>query len=222
MVTTQPDDLVARHAQNTQRYLCILNEMIDLAADVTRRAHRQFVAQDDQSQSPTPQPEAPTPTTIEAPDHLPPDDQPPDHSPISPDQTIPFDRALRALRQTISLAQKLSAPPASPPAATHPAATHNAGLRPVAERGGDLSTWSTAEIEEQWAIHHPENDDEADKSDRPAEEILGLICRDLQLDHVPDTDPRKRRLAANLASLGKRVEAQPPLHLTTRTKPPDK
>ena len=194
-------------AANTHAHRQVLNDLIDIGADLARLLHSQAKAQ----------------AAI----------KPPGTAPAAPETliaiTTAFDRIARAVRRSITLARILTQPlpPAKDPAAPRTAARKRI-IREVEDAIGRTTDTPdpaglTAELYDR--LDTPDLDD--DLATRPTADIITEICRDLGLAALPGTQPWRRRTPADLQDLaaraaapsGPRPGAAPPIKRPTPTKP---
>ena len=123
--------------------------------------------------------------------------------------TIAFDRTARALRRTVALARTLGTAPGPQP---HRTAARKRILRTVEDainriaRPEDTATGLHAELRER--LDAPDLEDEI--GDRPVEDIIADILRDLGLATVPGfPNPWTRRTPADLRTLNARAATPP-------------
>ncbi len=192
-----------RQAQAAQRYVHVLEELIDigteLAGMVLQQARKQVEAsnaidalgQDDQGFNVR---IIPTPA-------------------LTPDPIGAFERITRAIRRTMTLANKLNEPPKAPaaPVFQDRGAADRAAARKRIIRDVEDTIQRTTKDDEAERIHAeflerldgPDLDD--DIADRPVDEIVADICRDLGIANYPGAHPWKRRTPADIAILAARA-----------------
>jgi hypothetical protein len=165
-----------RQAQNTQYYLRVLHELIELGTELVRVAQQQALSKAEAA----PQ------------------------SPASLDPT-PFDIITRSIRRTVILASKLSEPPAPHPTLEpkrtniskrkewdgDPARLTDAELREACER-------------ERGDVDDKDNLDDL-TDDASVADIIADFCRDFGVDDLPDTHPGKRRVVAGIVAVAARA-----------------
>ena len=181
----QPEPDANQAAENTQYYLRVLHELIDMGTDIARQIHQQ-------SKSPA---TASEPGTDEKP---------------APDVTVAFDRITRTIRRTIVLAHKLSEP-AKPPADRDPAQHRSAARRRIIrgvedmiqqEFDGTEADALRSELVER--LDSPDLDD--DIENRPIADIIKDICHDFGLDTWRGNHPWERRTPEDIKILCARAE----------------
>ncbi len=193
----EPDTTAAQQAEHTQHHRAILNELIDMGADLARLVHQQAHSQ-----------AAAKPAN--------------DHAP--PDPTIAFDRIARAIRRTITLAQNLAGPVQPRAAGQHRLAARKRIIRdvedaiqrtPQAARNGAESLH--AELLDR--LDAPDLDD--DVAHRPIAGIIADICRDLGLAAQSGAQPWKRRTPEDIEALCARAASlsRPPFATITPPQP---
>jgi hypothetical protein len=135
--------------------------------------------------------------------------------PPTPEPTAAYDRVTRAIRRTVTLLHKLpelarkANEPPKPSAA--PKAERRTAARKRIIRDVEDTIQRTTKDDEAERLHaefldrldSPDLDDEID--DRPVDQIIADICRDLGLAHSPGTHPWKRRTPADIAILAARA-----------------
>ena len=195
-------------AANTHAHLQVLNDLIEMGADLARLLHTQAKAQA------ATKPPSTAPAALETLIAI----------------TTAFDRIARSVRRSITLARILAQPP--PPAkdpAAHRTATRKRIIREVEDAiGRNTDTPDpaglTAELYDR--LDTPDLDDGL--ASRPTADIITEICRDLGLAALPGTQPWRRRTPADLQDLATRAAApsgprQPgaahPINRPTPTKP---
>ena len=185
----EPADRANQRDEDAQYYRGILQELIEMAADIARAVHRQATAETGNA-----------PSTEQA--------AKPAAAP-TPDPTIAFDRIARTLRRTIALARKLSDParPAPSERAAAQAAERRLAARKQIIREVEDTIQRRSNGAEAEALHSefyerlddPELDDDLDQ--RPVAEIIKDICRDFGIEHFPGTHPWKRRTPQDVRDL---------------------
>jgi len=180
-------------AQDAELFRTVLLEMIDVGADLVRRAHRQAVLQ---TEAPPEANQSPAGKTTRAPDAF-----------------VTFERITRTVRLTIALAKKLSEPVAAPSAPRQSSGGQTFG-RQRKEWDGDPAKLTDAELAERIAACRAErerdgtdhdHDHNRDNPNRPIAEIITGICRDLGIANIPDTRVAKRRIMADLEAIALRA-----------------
>ena len=166
-------------------YRQILHDLIDRGADLARRLHESATAA------------APTPENH------------PDADP-----TIAFDRIARAIRRTIALARHIAQPPA---AAKKPGPSRETaraqlirGVEDAIHRKSHETDAEALYTEFAERLDRPELEFELDN--RPIDEIIQEICRDLGVAQQARSYIWKRRTPEDVAALQAKANA-PPLHL---------
>ena len=210
-------DATAAPAPDAQRHRQVLNDLIDIGADLARLLHGQAQAQAAQT------PQQVTPPTQQAAAQLasqpgaappPPNAQPaPAPAPAANPAALvnlasAFDQVARAVRRCILLAQSLDKPaaPAKDPTRERAAArmqiirkVEDVIQRPCITTGQDCDQEGAealrAELHE--CMDAPDLDD--DLRGRPVADIIKDICNDLGLDRMPGTRPFGRRTPADVA-----------------------
>jgi hypothetical protein len=123
------------------------------------------------------------------------------------DAAIAFDRVARSVRRCIALARKL----AEPPQTADRTAVRKRIIRAVEDtiqRHAEASEAETLHQELLERLDAPELEDEI--GDRPVDEIIADIVRDLGLAALPGTHPWKRRTPEDIALLCTRAKQQVP------------
>ena len=174
-------DLSDRRSDDAAYYRGILHALIDMGTDLARMVHEEAKAKAEQAVA----------------------DQVADAAPAT--EAVPaFERIARTVRRTIRLAQTLDAP------------VREAGLCPEGERVAvrkriirvvedviqrEAEDESAAELHAEFLdrLDRPELEEEI--GDRPVDEIIADICRDLGLCAAPGTRPWKRRTPEDVAVL---------------------
>ena len=128
------------------------------------------------------------------------------------DLVIPLERAVRTLRLTISLAQRIADPPKSRATRRRTALARADILREVA----DVIQRSAA-TDEQEASLLAELDERVDSpemaedlEDRPVQDLITELLRDFGLAHLPGTHPWARRTPADIRALKRHAARAPP------------
>jgi hypothetical protein len=201
-----------QQTQDAQYFRSVMLEMVDLGADLMRRAHRQAV-----SQTEAPAPEA--------------DQSPARTKTPAPDAFVTFERITRCIRLTIALSNKLSRPVAAPVAPRQTPGGQTPGGQTVRgkrkEWDGDPAKLTDAELAERIAAcraerEHDGNDrDNDDDLDRPVPDIIAGICRDLGIADIPATRVAKRRIVADLEAIAARAAMLRSPETNTSYDPPD-
>jgi hypothetical protein len=123
------------------------------------------------------------------------------HAKPGPDIANAFDRVARIIRRCIALAQRLDAP-------VRPEATRRAVIRAAEDaihRHADPDEAGELHAELYERLDRPEF---AEDLDRPLEDVITEIIRDLGLAAIPGmNDPWKRRTPADIATLHARAAA---------------
>ena len=195
---TQPTPALTGQTTHAQANAQTLQELIGMAADVTRFLHARAAAAAAAPPSPA-HPAAPDPLVTLA---------------------AAFDKAARTVRRCIHQAQRL-AQPAPNPARTRTDARKRI-LREVEDaigrkaHEGDGAESLQAELRER--LDAPDLED--DLATRPIPDIVTEICRDLGLAAHPGTTPWKRRTPQDTATLHDRAAAQPSAPLSPSTPSP--
>jgi len=192
---SEPNTNPGPQAEDDQFYREILHGLIEVGAELVRHLPQQAAAQAQaQQQDPAPQP-APA---------------------ASPDAVaIAYDRITRAVRRCIALARSLN-DPAHPP--KHPAPDRTAArkriLRAVEDTLGRQDYDDSYRVCDPTEALHAELLDRMDAPDldrdianRPIDDIIKDILRDLGLAALPGTRPWKRRTPADIALLNARAAA---------------
>ena len=188
---TTPDQAEAARAARAERYLALLDRAIDITArlidDIDLQAH------------PEPAPDA-------GPDAA------PASAPKPSDLVIPLEHAVRTLRLTITLAQKIADPP-------KPRATRRRTFRAREDILREVTDviQRSAETEEEEASLLAELDERVDSpemaedlEDRPVKDLITELLRDFGLAHLPGTHPWARRTPADIRALKRRAARAPP------------
>ncbi len=195
--TTPPND-PGPQAADPRGHGKALDAVVSMATDIARVLHGQIMAQAAQP----PQPTAAAPHVTDA--------QP---APLPARGALittvaAFDQIARAIRRSIALAQSLDAPkqqqPASPPAQDRTTARRRIirAIEDVIQRPPDNDECDDAEVllsDFRERMDTPDLDD--DIANRPAEDIIKEILRDLGLAALPGSRPWKRRTPADIADL---------------------
>jgi len=210
---TAHQDNPGHQAANTHAHSQVLDGLINIGADLARLLHQQATAQAAEAaqQPPAPQAANAQPAPLPTPDAL-----------IK--ITAAFDQLARAVRRCIALARSLNKPmhPARNPAPNRTAARKRI-LRAVEDTiqrtnsdGHGLGV-SDDDRDAAEALHAglhaelldrmdaPDLDD--DIRDRPIDDIIKEICRDLGIASLPGSHPWKRRTPADIAQLHARAAA---------------
>ena len=175
--SAEPETAADPQAEQVEHYRRVLNELVDLGAELAR-----LVVQQAKAQADAPQPSAP-----------------------APDPTIAFDRISRAIRRSIALARKLDEPVPAPEAA-HPAELRTAARKRVIrlvenaihrEARGEQAEALHAEFLER--MDGPDVD--GDIGHRTVSQIVDTICADLGLEGPDGLRRWKRRTPADIALL---------------------
>ncbi len=193
------------YATDARHHREVLNDLIDMGADLARLLHKQAMAVGWVSEAP--------PTTAPRPAS-------PEHHNPTPDLTLAFDRVARCVRRTVLLARRIAEP--LPVPAEHRAAQTAAELRvaarkriirdvedaiaraaqsaPKADKAADALH---AELHDR--LDAPELDD--DIRHRSIPDIIADICRDLGIAAAGGAKPWKRRTPADIEALCVRAAA---------------
>ena len=177
-----PAALLDQQAGDAQRYRSLLHELMDVGMVLVRAVREQATAETGG--------EEPGAESVR-------------------EAAVTFDLLSRAVRRTVALALRVTAPM---PAPADPARESAPARR--AERDADVSQWSDGDLDAAVARAElcerpdgPELDDET--GGRPVAEVVADICRDLGLSTMPGNHPWQRRLPADVAALCERA-ARPP------------
>ncbi|HEY0204508.1 MAG TPA: hypothetical protein VGC15_10205 [Acetobacteraceae bacterium] len=185
------------HAADTEFYRQALHDLINVGTHLARHLPEQADAQAaQQASTPTPQPTAAHPAP----------------APPAPDALVKivasFDPLARAVRRCIAQAQNLNAPKQQPPA-RNPSQDRTTARRriiraveDVIQRPPDNDECDDAEVllaDLRERMDAPDLED--DIANRPAEDIIKEILRDLGLAALPGSRPWKRRTQADIAAL---------------------
>ena len=197
--SAEPKPDANQAAENTQFYLRVLHELIDMGTDIARQIHQQ----------PKPQPQPAEPGTDEKP---------------APDVTVAFDRITRTIRRTIVLAHKLNEP--TKPTADRDPAQHRSAARRRIIRGvedmiqqefdGTDAEALRSELVER--LDSPDLDD--DIENRPIADIIKDICHDLGLDTWRGNHPWERRTPEDIKILCARADMPRATHIKPGSDPP--
>ncbi|MGI4941621.1 MAG: hypothetical protein ACRYHQ_13850 [Janthinobacterium lividum] len=217
-----PQDDPGPGATDTPYYCGVLHGMIDRGADLTRLLHelaiahaaQQATALAQQAAAPTQQAAAPALQAMDTP----PAPAPLPAPPPAPDAIIrivaSFDQIARAVRRCIAQAQSLDAPkqqqPARAPTQDRTTARKRIirAIEDVIQRPPDNDECDDAEIllsDLRERMDTPDLED--DIANRPAEDIIKEILRDLGLAALPGSRPWKRRTPTDIAALNARAAA---------------
>ncbi|MGI4946767.1 MAG: hypothetical protein ACRYHQ_40455 [Janthinobacterium lividum] len=212
----------------------VLHYIINVGADLIRLLHEQALAQAAQQATAFAQQAASAQHTAAPASHVPASHAPASHTTDAPPAPVPvpapppapdaliktaasFDQIARAIRRSIALAQSLDAPkqqqPARPPVQQTPDRTTARkriirAVEDVIQRPPDNDECDDAEVllsDFRERMDAPELDD--DVRNRPAEDIIKEILRDLGLAALPGSRPWKRRTQADIAALNARAAA---------------
>jgi len=194
-IPVEPHTNPGPQAEDDQFYREILHGLIEVGAELVRHLPQQAAAQAQAPQQhPAPQP-APAPSSDAV--------------------AIAYDRISRAVRRCIALARSLN-DPAHPP--KHPAPDRTAArkriLRAVEDTLGRQDYDDSYRVCDPTEVLHAELLDRMDAPDldrdianRPIDDIIKDILRDLGLAALPGTRPWKRRTPADIAELNARAAA---------------
>jgi len=205
-------DNPGHQAADTHAHHQVLDGLINIGADLARLLHQQATAQAQAAQQrPAPQATAAQPVPPPAPDAL-----------IK--ITAAFDQAARAVRRCIALFRSLNEPmhPARNPAPNRTAARkrmlravedtiqrtnsdgHGLG---VSDDDRDAAEALHADLHAELLDRMDAPDLDDDIRDRPIDDIIKEICRDLGIASLPGNHPWKRRTSADIAQLNARAAA---------------
>ena len=189
-----------RVARDVEHHRQVLNELIDLGAEMARVVQRQAVAQlGAQADAAGADRAAAGPAGLEAERFA-----------------GAFERIARSVRRSIALARRLDSPvPAAAERAEAAAGRRRIWARKRIIREVEDTIQRTVDEREAEALNAEllERLDAADLDDdisnRPIEKIIADICRDFGMMAMPGTHPWRRRTPADVAELA-RVAARPP------------
>ncbi len=175
-ILADPEDTPGQQAADAQFYREALHDLISVGTSLARHLHQQVTTQPQPTQQALDAPPAPAPA--------------PQAAPAPEAAAIAFDRISRAVRRCVALARSLTQPP---PPASNPAQHCTAIHKHATREAGDAIHHTDGGIEHaddeslSAGLHDhldaPELDD--DLSDRPINEIIAAICRDLGLANLP-------------------------------------
>jgi hypothetical protein len=189
---------------STQSHLHVLNEIIDITADLIRMVHAQ-VRQQVEFHLPPTDPAAPPPP-------------PPPWPPITEDPIRAVAELSRSLRLTAALVNKLEQPPKN--SENTPCSP---GARPIREesdpaRLSDAAHLSDAESKAPvQALEHECESEDSESSEnerledaiyRPIAKIIAGICRDTGIGKLYDGHPWKQRFLTELTALATQAAVQ--------------
>ncbi len=218
------------YAADARHHREVLNELIDMGADLARLLHKQATTVGWVSEAQptiTPPPDASLSNSPQNPQST------PTLAATTPDLTLAFDRIARCVRRTVLLARRIAEPmPAGPAeaAAGHRVAARRKIIRDVEDAIGRAAQAApksadagalNAELHDR--LDAPELDDDIRR--RPVADIVADICRDLGIAAAGGAKPWKRRTPADIGALCARAAApaNPPGAATpapARPKPP--
>jgi hypothetical protein len=172
-IPAEPETAAAQHVPY---YIRVLHEMIEIGVDLTRLVHQQAKAEVE-AVAPRSEPAA--------------------------DFTAAFERMSRTVRRTIMLAHKLAQPVA---ASAQPGRNREAARKQIIrqvedaiQRDAPRDRVDSLHAEFLERLDSPDLEDDIDQ--RPIDEIIADIRRDLGIAAMPGTHPWKRRTPEDVALL---------------------